>query len=91
MDESCGNCRFFKRNGALQPNGYCRYNPPTPHFVGVVKNNQTQQTIPNVVTTFPQVPDTEWCGCFAVMSPQKVAVAKIDLERLNIAELEGSA
>jgi hypothetical protein len=91
MESNCGNCLFFRRNVALQPIGKCRFNPPVTHVIGTTQHPQTRHQVPHVGTYFPELPDTEWCGAYSRRQPKQVAMAQINLERLNIGELEGSA
>lgn len=84
MNESCGACRFFVRAEVGQPRGACRARPPVPMMVGVAKHPLSQQSVPQVLTFWPEVADMLWCGDFTRLP----VGAAIDLSKLSAEELE---
>lgn len=94
MTESCGNCKFFQRIQPMQPAGLCRAEPPKPIFVGLVQQQDritgNVTTTPQVATYFGQVHDALWCGGWRLRQVEKTKQT-IDIGKLDIQELEGSA
>lgn len=84
--EECGTCRFFRRAQIGQQGGVCRARPPVPLMLGMLKHPVTGEMFPAVKTYWPEIPDTEWCGGYT-----RKAFGKVDLEKLDAAELDGSA
>ena len=82
----CGSCRFFRRAEIGMPGGVCRRVPPVPVMAGMLKHPITQELFPAVKTYWPEIPDTEWCGEY-VQRP----FSQVDLEKLDEADLKGSA
>jgi hypothetical protein len=93
MVETCGGCKFFKRMTPLQPGGWCRARSPIPVFTGPIQRRNALgevEIIPNVGSFFPQTSDVEWCGEWQAR-PAENRMAAIDLGKLDVGELEGSA
>lgn len=86
MEESCGNCRFFRRIRIGQAGGVCRAKPPVPMLIGAQSNPHTNEQFPIINTYWPQIPDTEWCGEYA-----RRVVPQVDLSKLSLEELGGAA
>lgn len=86
--ESCGNCRYWKRQELMKPGGFCRQKPPTVFLVGMGKT-VVGDPYPLAGSYWPQVPDTEWCGAWVEAAP--APKLKIDLDKLNVDELAGSS
>lgn len=87
MDETCGRCRFFVRGTPGQAGGACRGRPPVPMMAGMVKHPISGEVVPRVLTFWPEVLDTLWCGDFV----RKPLGASVDLSKLAVEELEGQA
>lgn len=87
MDETCGCCKFFRRMAPLQPAGTCHAVPPTAILIG-----RNQLNAPVVNSFWPITADTEFCGAFKERATDRaVALEHIDLTKLDVEELEGSA
>lgn len=86
-DETCGNCKFFRRVQPMQIMGTCHGRPPTLLLLG-----RTQAGQPVTDSFWPIVPETEFCGAFVrQISARAQALEHIDMSKLNIEDLEGSA
>jgi hypothetical protein len=55
-------------------------------MAGMLKHPITGELFPAVKTYWPEIPDTEWCGEYA-----QRPFAQVDLEKLDEADLKGSA
>jgi len=80
MNPLCGSCRFFaaqiSRISALRPIegvGECRRNAPRgPLTIGWAGEGNPEHEHRAIISSFPLVPDDDWCGEF---SPKQVGGA----------------
>lgn len=57
--ESCGTCKFYRRNPRDLQQGFCRIRSPQIHIVPV----KTPQGLnPHPVAMFPNMDKDDWCG-----------------------------
>jgi hypothetical protein len=81
QSESCGSCRFWRRNEKGKPSGVCRQTQPTAFIVAMVAHQiMKNQQIPIVDSFWPPIPESEWCGQWNA-APK--SYADIDLSKLS--------
>jgi hypothetical protein len=81
QSESCGSCRFWRRNEKGKPSGVCRQTQPTAFIIAMVAHPiMKNQQIPIVDSFWPPIPESEWCGQWEA---PKAPLSEIDLSRLS--------
>lgn len=82
--ESCGNCRFWKRQTPGHPDGLCRGGRPTVLLVGMAPHPLSpKQGVPMVNSFWPPAPESEWCGDWEEKKASAASYSTIDLSKLK--------
>ena len=86
--ETCGNCRYWKRMQPERPQGMCRKRPPTMLLLGMAPHPMNpKQQMPITDSFWPPIPETEWCGKWALANRAAIQVQPtpivLDLPKLR--------